>query len=261
MQIVCCQFDIAWENKAANFRKVRHLLAGVNVRPGALIVLPEMFATGYSLDVDVVAESGADRPTEQFLAELARQQQAWIVGGLVTRDAAGKGRNEALVVAPDGREAARYCKLHPFSLAGEHENFAPGQGVVLFSSGGFTAAPFVCYDLRFPEIFRAAVGHGADLAIVIANWPATREAHWLTLLAARAIENQAYVVGVNRCGRDPQQIYSGRSLVFDPHGTILADAGNAEGVIDIEIDPRTVAEARRQFPALRDRRAEFQPRP
>jgi len=120
-------------------------------------------------------------------------------------------------------------------------------------------APFVCYDLRFPEVFRIAAARGAQLLAVIANWPSAREAHWLTLLRARAIENQAYVAGVNRCGEDPRLRYTGRSVIIDPRGEVLADAGSDEAVITADIDLADLEEYRRSFPALADMRRELLP--
>ena len=121
-----------------------------------------------------------------------------------------------------------------------------------FEWRGFVVAPFVCYDLRFPEIFRAAAHRGASLFVVIALWPVKRQQHWLTLLQARAIENQAYVVGVNRVGAEPEFLYPGRSVVVDPHGVIIADAGEREHILAAALDVNVVAAWRRDFPALRD---------
>ncbi|HKG80277.1 MAG TPA: nitrilase-related carbon-nitrogen hydrolase, partial [Pyrinomonadaceae bacterium] len=121
----------------------------------------------------------------------------------------------------------------------------------------FTVSPFICYDLRFPEIFRAAVFQGAQLFVVIANWPASRVRHWITLLKARAIENQAYVMGVNRCGNDPKLSYSGHSMIIDPRGEVLADASEVEGVISAEIDAEALAQYRREFPFLNDIHHEY----
>jgi len=117
-------------------------------------------------------------------------------------------------------------------------------------------APFICYDLRFPELFRMAVRQGAQLYVVIANWPASRVHHWVTLLQARAIENQAYVVGVNRCGSDPKVAYAGRSLVVSPRGVILADAGGGERVLSAELDLAALQAYRAEFPVLQDMRWE-----
>jgi predicted amidohydrolase len=202
MQIVACQLDIAWEDKPANFARVRELLSAATLEPGALVVLPEMFATGFSMHVGTIAEP-EDGPTHAFLAGLAKDLQAYVVGGVVTRAADGRGRNEAAVFGPTGAVAARYAKMQPFSLAGETTHYEAGPAVVTFPWHEFTASPFVCYDLRFPELFRRAVRQGAELLVVIANWPLARDAHWLALLRARAIENQCYVVGVNRAGDDP----------------------------------------------------------
>jgi predicted amidohydrolase len=119
--------------------------------------------------------------------------------------------------------------------------------------------PFICYDLRFPELFRQGARHGAELFVVIANWPSMREDHWVTLLRARAIENQAYVAAANRCGKDPWLPYPGRSLIVDPHGAVLIDAGPAETAISADIDPANVRSWRNEFPILRDMREVFVP--
>jgi predicted amidohydrolase len=260
MQIVACQTDIAWEDREENFSRVRAMLASRRPAPGALVVLPEMFASGFSMNVPAIAEA-EDGATTRFLAELAREMGVFTLGGLVGRGPDGKGQNLAVACAPDGAVIARYQKIHPFSFGAEHEHFTGGERIVTFAWGGFTVAPLVCYDLRFPEAFRMAVRAGATLYCVIANWPAARLEHWLTLLRARAIENQAYVVGVNRVGADPQVAYAGRTLVVDPRGEVLADGQGNEGLISAEIDPSVVADYRRQFPALQDIRLRFPPRP
>lgn len=253
MKISAVQLDIAWEDKAANFARVRALLAAAPPEPGSLIVLPEMFATGFSMNLAATRQDAA-REDEAFLAALAREHRANVLGGVVSPGDGAMGRNDAVAFSPDGTLLARYTKMHPFSLAGEAEGHAAGDGVVTFACGGFTVAPFVCYDLRFPEIFRAAARAGANLFTVIALWPAKRQQHWLTLLQARAIENQAYVIGVNRVGSEPQFSYPGRSVVIDPHGVIIADAGEQERVLTATLEAETVHAWRRDFPALRDAR-------
>jgi predicted amidohydrolase len=194
MQVIGCQFDIVWEDKAANFERVRALVTDTTVEPGALIVLPEMFATGFSMRLENIVEP-QQGPTQQFLSQLARETGAYVIGGVATSNQDGRGRNEALVVDPEGKEILRYCKLHPFSLGGEDKHFAPGEETCSFACGPFHVAPFICYDLRFPEIFRHQTRLGAQILVVIANWPGARDAHWQTLLRARAVENQAYVIG------------------------------------------------------------------
>jgi omega-amidase len=251
VKISAVQFDIAWENKVANFAKVRALLQAIPPARGSLIVLPEMFATGFSMNL-AATRQGAAREDESFLADLAREHGSFIVGGIVSDGSSGMGRNEAVAFSSEGTLVARYTKIHPFSLGGEAQGHEAGSEIVTFACGGFIVALFVCYDLRFPEIFRAAALRGASLFVVIALWPVKRQQHWLNLLQARAIENQAYVVGVNRIGAEPEYSYAGRSVVIDPHGVIVADAGEREHVLTTAIDADVVASWRRDFPALRD---------
>jgi len=260
MRVACVQYDIAWHDKPANFAKVRSLLEAAGpCGPGGLIVLPEMFSTGFSMDVRAAAEDQT-RPAENFLAELARHYGCHVLGGVVNVDADGLGRNEAVVFGPAGQEVFRYAKMHPFSYAGEARYFTPGNTPVvaeLALGGPARQAPvriscFVCYDLRFPEVFRSAAMAGAEVLAVIANWPASRREHWPALLRARAIENQAWVVGVNRVGNDPAASYSGGSMVVDPRGRVAAEADDGEMVLQAELDLADLREYRREFPALDD---------
>lgn len=256
MRVIACQVDCVWEDKAATHARVRDLLAASPPAAGALIVLPEMFATGFSLDVAKIAEAD-DGQTRVFLADIARQYRAHVLAGIVEQSPDDKGWNTAVALRPDGSAHCAYRKIHPFSFGQESEHYAPGDRVVTFDCQSLTVAPFVCYDLRFPEVFRHAAERGAQLLCVIANWPAQRVAHWVTLLTARAIENQAYVVGVNRCGRDPKLEYPGQSLIIDPKGTVLCEAGEGEGVIQADLDPQPLIEYRQKFPALRDMQRRF----
>ncbi|MGH8021112.1 MAG: nitrilase-related carbon-nitrogen hydrolase [Opitutaceae bacterium] len=255
MEVVALQYDIAWENRPENAAIIHRMLTEASPGPGALIVLPEMGLTGFSMAPDKVAD-GPARETERILRTLARAHRAHVLGGLVTRAPDGRGRNEALLAGPTGEVVARYSKIHPFSPAGEHRRYEAGKEVVVAACGAFQLAPFVCYDLRFPEIFRTAARRGATLIAVIANWPETRHAHWRTLLQARAIENQCWVVGVNRCGRDPKFNYPGGSLVIDPFGTVVAAAGEGEHALRASLDPAAVARFRKDLPALADLKPE-----
>lgn len=253
MKVFCFQLDIVWEDKRANFERLERLLAGARPPAGSLVVLPEMCFTGFSMNVRQIAEH-EPKYTEAFLAGVAERYGVYLVSGLVTQTPDGMGRNEAVYVVPEGAVESRYRKLHLFSPAGENSFFERGGRVVTFAWQGGLVAPFICYDLRFPEAFRAAVDLGAELYVVIANWPRVRERHWLALLQARAIENQAFVAGVNRCGRDPHVEYSGRSVIVAPDGEVIADAGENEGWICGELDWETVRGYRKRFPALSDRR-------
>lgn len=251
MNIHAIQLDSVWENKAANFDRVRRILRGTPPQAGSLIVLPEMFATGFSCQLETTREE-LDGETTHFLRELAAEWDCAVLGGLVTPAPGGLGFNQALAVAPDGRDLARYTKIHPFSLGGESSAHAAGQQTVVFEWQGVKIAPLICYDLRFPELAREALSQGAELFIYIAAWPARRIQHWLTLLQARAIENQAYVLGVNRCGQEPQVTYCGRTALVDPQGVLVADASDGEKVLCSPISPQAIQDWRYDFPAVKD---------
>ena len=165
--------------------------------------------------------------------------------------------NEAVCIAPSGRRVASYAKVHLFSPGDESRHYAPGAEITLFRWGKMKVAVFICYDLRFPEIFRMAVQRGANVLVVIANWPGKRHSHWTALLRARAIENQAYAIGVNRCGSDPQLDYHGGSLIVNPWGETVAEAGRGETLISAKLDLTALNRIRFDFPVLRDIRTRF----
>jgi predicted amidohydrolase len=210
-----------------------------------------MFATGFSLNLAAAAQ-GKQRESEQFLSLMAKKYQSIVIGGAATMGASGKGRNQAVAFGADGTELTRFTKLHCFTYAGEQEYFIPGKAVEFFGWNNLRASPFICYDLRFPEVFRQAAAGGSNLLLVLANWPIQREEHWLALLRARAIENQAYVAGVNRCGCSPKDAYGGKSRIISPQGLILAEAGMEEAVISSAVDPAALAAYRNEFPVLKD---------
>ena len=262
MKVAALQVDIAWHDPAANHARARQLAQQATAAGAQLIVLPEMFATGFSMDTAMTAEPLAG-PTPTFLRQLARDLEVTVVGGLALARDRGRGRpqNVALAVGPDGRDLACYAKVHQFSPLHEDRHYSPGaRPPAAFAVGGFTAACAICYDLRFPELFRAVAGD-CGLLLVIASWPAARQRHWELLLPARAVENQAYVVGVNRVGTGGGHGYAGGSAVIDPLGNTVASAGDTQRVLLADIEPECVANARQAFPALRDRRLRITHRP
>ncbi len=250
------QFDIAWEDPAKNFQRVRDLLASAPVAPGDLIVLPEMFAVGFSLNIGTTEKTSAE--TARFLAVLAEDLGAIVQGGLPKRAAgATHGTNHMTALAPDGSVLCDYAKIHPFSYGREGEAFTGGDRIDLYDWPApqidpLRVCPAVCYDLRFPELFRLALLRGAELFAIGANWPDARQAHWRTLLIARAIENQAFVLGVNRTGPDPHLNYTGGTIALGPRGELLGELGDEEAVLSVEIDPSSVRAWRDRFPAWRD---------
>jgi omega-amidase len=254
------QLDICWEDKSANYLRVKSLLAEVDVQPGDLIVLPEMFDTGFSFNIDRTADNAG--VTRRFLASLAQSRNAYLYAGFTMVGADGKGRNRAHVYGPDGSVLCQYDKVHPFSFGREPEQFAPGAEVATcdWRAGeeAIVVCPTICYDLRFPELFGAGLSLGAELFIVGANWPVERAGHWKALLIARAIENQAFVLGVNRVGSDPHLSYSGGSIAIDPAGEILGEAADEQTVLTVEIDVQSLRDWRRTFPAWQERVEDLQ---
>jgi predicted amidohydrolase len=250
VRVALVQSDIAWEDVAENHRRADRLLAEAAAGGARLAILPEMFSTGFSMDSRRISQPPGG-PSETFLREQAKNRNLWILAS-IPESGEPAARNMALLVSPEG-SVTRYAKIHPFSFAGEHEHYAAGDRVVTAEVDGLRVTPFVCYDLRFPEAFRAAAVD-TDLFAVVANWPDERREHWRTLLRARAIENQAFVCGVNRVGRGGRLRYVGDSAVVGPMGETLAEAGDEVRVLFSDLEPARVAEARLRFPFLADRR-------
>ncbi len=249
MKLLGCQWNIVWEDRDTNYARAREL-AGQSGKAD-LIVLPEMFSTGFSMNVEKVAEDVPSQ-TEGFLKRLAQEQGAGVLGGIVRRGESEKGYNELIGYSPVGEELCRYRKNRTFRYTGEFEHYENGKDVTVFEWQDWKICPLICYDLRFPELFQRGVLRGAELFVVMASWPDVRVDAWLALLRARAIENLAYVIGVNRCGSDPNYNYPGRSVIFDPWGELIADAGSGEGTVETEIDLAKVKGWRAEFPALQD---------
>ena len=244
------QLDIAWEDPERNYERVADLLDGAPVEPGDLVVLPEMFDTGFSFNIERTADSGR---TIAFLVELARDLKATVQGArTVMACHCARATNRATVIGPDGALLAEYSKIHPFSYGHEPERFDGGADVVTYRWEGLVVCPAVCYDLRFPELFRRGLLRGAQAFAVGANWPEARHAHWRALLVARAIENQAFVLGVNRAGNDPNAAYAGGSIALAPRGEVLGELGPEPGVLSVEVDPGALRSWRETFPAWKD---------
>jgi predicted amidohydrolase len=257
------QSDIAWEDKGENFRRVAAMLDGARVERGDLVVLPEMFDTGFSFNLDRTHDG--DGRTLEFLRALSRRLGATVQGARTVLGSDGRGRNRATVTGPDGEVLVEYDKIHPFSYGRESRYFSGGESVVTYpwTRGATDAAgaceratvcPAICYDLRFPELFRRGLAMGAEVFAVGANWPAGRAMHRRILLLARAIENQAVVLGVNRVGRDPSLEYAGGTIAIGPKGDVIAELGAEPGVLSVDVDLGGVRAWREEFPAWKDAR-------
>ncbi len=257
MKVAGLQMDIAWEDPAENFLRAG-ALAHRAARAGArLIVLPEMFATGFTMNAAGAAEHAG--PTREFLAALARDLGVHVAGGFV-EPGEDLPLNTCALFGPDGAEVGKYHKIHPFTLAGEDKHYQAGERLVTVPIENLRVTPVICYDLRFPELFRAAA-EDTDLFLVIANWPERRSDAWRTLLRARAMENQAFVLGVNRVGEGGGQPHRGDTVLLDPFGRVIDKASMDPAVVCGEIDPAAVKEARAHFGFLADRRPELYRRP
>lgn len=253
------QPDIAWEDHEENYARTRRLLAAADIRPGDLVLLTEMFDTGFSVEFEKTAD--VDARTLGFLRTLASELRVTLQGSRTVIGPDGRGRNRFSILGPDGALLAEYDKVHPFSLGRttEAERFTSGGEVVTYAwthapDHSVVVCPAICYDLRFPELFRIGMLKGAELFALGANWPTSRQAHRRALDIARAIENQAFVLDVNRTGNDPALAYSGGTIAIGPRGDILGELGDAPGVLSVGIDIKDARDWRRTFPATRDHR-------
>lgn len=251
MKVAAIQHDIVWADRAANFAALEPLIAGAADSGARLIVLPEMFSTGFVVDADIGEPENGE--SASFLARMAMSHRCWLAGTCPEVAPDDPRPFNSFVVADPSGDLHRYRKIHPFTYGGEHERFRAGTELVTIDIEGVRASLFVCYDLRFADEFWT-LAPDTDLYLVPANWPTARRDHWIALLRARAIENQAWVVGCNRAGEGGGLRYSGDSLIIDPLGAVVADAGADAVTIDAEVDPGRVAEVRGRFPFLRDRR-------
>lgn len=247
LRITLVQSDLHWENKAANLAAFAQKLA--TIPETDLIILPEMFTTGFSMNPAAYAET-MQGDTVQWLLTQAQQCRAAIVGSAIIEEN-GKFYNRLLWVNPDG-QMGWYDKRHLFSMGGEDFHYTRGSQKIMFDFKGWRICPMVCYDLRFPVWSRNKEDY--DLAIYVANWPERRRYHWQSLLIARAIENQAFVVGVNRVGTDANEIYhSGYSSVIDPAGDVLYQHADTEDIKTVTLSKAHLLDIRQRLPFLKDR--------
>jgi predicted amidohydrolase len=259
LRIAAVQHDIVWNDRDANFERLAPMIAGAAAAGAQLVLLTETFSVGFGFDDPAFTAESTGGPSARFLAEQAAHHGVWVGGTCpeIHPDAPADDQrpsNSFVLAAPDGTQH-RYRKIHPFSFAGEDRFVRPGTDLVTVDVEGVRVSMFVCYDLRFADEFWGLAAD-TDVYLVPANWPAARREHWMTLLRARAIENQAYVVGVNRIGTDGNDLsYAGDSAIFDPMGEELAAThDDVETIIDAVVDPDHVLSVRARFPFLSDRR-------
>lgn len=243
MQITIVQYDITWEDKQTSQLQMNAMLDDSPPHEHGFVLVPELCDVGFSLNLDAIVD---DRTTD-WARERAMRDRCWIQYGEARIGPDGRGLNRANVVDPDGVVRGTYDKIHPFSHGRESEHYSGGDSLQLVDIGGLIVCPMICYDLRFPELWRLARMAGAEAFAIGASWPAARSEHWKRLLVARAIENQAFVFACNRCGSDPHLDYAGGSMIVSPTGEILAEGGTGAGLLQIDVDPGESRNWRNEF--------------
>lgn len=252
MRISLIQTVLSWESPAKNFLRLEGVLQKLEATD--LIVLPEMFTTGFTMNAEVAEEFGEQSETLNWMRKWSRDLKAVVCGSVAFKDNMGL-YNRLLWVRPDGTYS-HYDKRHLFAYASEEKTYVKGTSRIIEHWRGWNICPLICYDLRFPVWSRNRFQHGAadfDLLLYVANWPSARRLAWSTLLQARAIENQCYVAGVNRVGTDHKQnTYTGDSALVGPKGDVLWTQTDIAGVCTIQLDKEGLDKYRDEFPVLKD---------
>jgi predicted amidohydrolase len=251
LTITAIQTNLHWEDKTANLLMLEQKISSIKEKT-EIVVLPEMFSTGFSMKPELLAET-MDGETVQWMKRVAAEKKIILTGSIIIKDA-DDYHNRLIWMQPNGQYGV-YDKRHCFAFAGEDEHYTAGTKRLIASVKGWKINLMVCYDLRFPVWARQTPGVEAeyDVLIYVANWPERRIHAWKTLLQARAIENQCYVVGVNRVGDDGNNIhYSGESMIVDPLGEVLYTKKDEEDIFTIALDKTHLQTVREKFPFLRD---------
>ena len=251
MRISLVQFAPLWEDVRFNLSRLENMLQPLAGKTD-LLLLPEMFPTGFSMNTDATCNAEIYREITQWMKQQAQSTGAMIAGGLAVKEY-GHCYNRFYWINPDG-DAGKYDKHHLFSMSAEPQHFKAGVEKKQFEWRGWQIKPILCYELRFPEWCRNIRNNPYDILICAASWPAVRSDVWLTLLKARALENQCYVVGINRVGADGNGLYhSGNSIIYSPKGeTIIQMPENEEEIATVELSFSAITDFREKFPVLND---------
>ena len=256
MIIALASLNQEWENKAKNLENSELLFQKAKNYEASMIIFPEMTLTGFSMNTERTAESFENSTTIESFKSLAKSYSMGVLFGVVIAREV-KASNCAVFIDNEGNLIAQYEKIHPFSFAGEQKYFSSGNSLLTFKFRDLEIGVTICYDLRFPEIY-SVLGRTSDLIVNIANWPSKRIDHWDTLLKARAIENQVFIAGINRIGRDPNgNEYVKCSRIINPDGSAL-DSIISEDELDVfEVDKAEIAKLKNQFSTTQDRKSMF----
>lgn len=253
MRIALVSLNQTWENKNDNFSSCQFFVQSAKDQGAELVIFPEMTLTGFSKNIPGISEDRTISPSVELFQQLARELRIAILFGVVFQDDS-KATNNAVLLNNDGVIMGVYSKIHPFSFAGEDKVFNGGDQICVASLGKLKIGLTICYDLRFPELY-SALGGQCELIVNIANWPKNRIEHWNALLRARAIENQLFVIGVNRVGTDGYGLdYIKSTQAHDPNGDQVAPTSTNYQIDVVDIDTDFVAKYRKSFPTTQDRK-------
>ena len=253
MRIGLAQMDIIFEDKHLNMLKVENLLKDANKDSIDLLVFPELTLTGFSMNLkDMLEGSLVDSPSIAWFCTKALEYNINIAFGYI-EICGDKGLNNLVIISKHGTVLSKYSKIHPFSYGNESKYYKGGDEFILTRLGDLIIGSTICYDLRFPELYQI-LSKKANIILVIANWPHKRKDAWITLLKARAIENQCYIVGVNKVGMFGNTYYSGDSMIIDPLGNIITSLSDSEGIIYTNINIKEVDGLRKSFTVKEDRK-------
>lgn len=257
LRVALGQMDVAWGNPRENLARVEDWTASAAQQGADVILFPELWSTGYDLAHAADYATGLDQGVFAAVASLARTHRIAIVGSCLADLGSGKIGNTAVYLDASGRMCGAYSKTHLFRLMGEEQYLAPGDRLTLVDNGWGLAGLAICYDLRFPELFRTYALAGATVVLLHAQWPHPRCEHWQTLLRARAIENQMFIIACNRVGRDPGNQFCGRSCVIDPAGVTLVEGDEQPRLLFADLDLSLVPQTRARIPVFDDRRPDL----
>lgn len=253
MIIGIAQIDIAWENSMENMKKIEVFIKKASQSNVELVLFPEMSLTGFTMDINKLLLS--EEQIINWIKSLAIDNKINIgLGFSIKVDK--KGKNKYTIVSESGDVLGIYTKIHPFTYSGEDDKYYKGNEICTCTINEFQITPFICYDLRFPEIFQIA-SRNSQIITVAASWPKSREEHWITLLKARAIENQCYVIGINRIGFGNGLEYNGKSIFVNPDGQILNEINSEEMLIVNDLKIEKIKEVKERFDIKKDRREEL----
>jgi len=256
LTVSLAQIDIALGDLETNLNKAKTWVAEAARRGSNLVIFPEMWTTGYAWD-QLETLAAAQAQIIQAVANLAKQHNIWFNGSFMALNEQGQPANTSILFDPQGRQAGLYRKIHLFGLMDEDQYLAAGQHLTTVETPWGQNGMAICYDLRFAEMFRTYALNGVNMVYLPSEWPHPRLAHWRTLIRARAIENQMYIVAVNCVGDNGKNSFCGHSAIIDPWGNAVVEAGESELLLTATIETGMVAQVRQKIPVFKDRRPDL----